>query len=121
MIKKYKLHFYLVLLLLCLIINGCSSFLNKDVEVKYEVSGTARNVLLTWMNEDGGIEQGYYKLPFSKNFLMEFGSSVSLVAQNQGNSGSVKCKIYLDDVLYKESTSSGAYVLVTCNGIIGLD
>jgi hypothetical protein len=88
------------------------------VNVTYEVTGTAKSADITYMNEQGGIEQGKYILPFRTNFKMDHYSLVSLLAQNNDSSGSITCKIFLDYKEFKKSTSNGAYVIASCSGII---
>jgi len=87
-------------------------------DVRYEVIGSSNSANILWFNAQGGIEQGDYNLPFRKNFSFSNGEYASLVATSY-DSGSVTCQIWVNDKLWKESTSSGAYSVVSCNGIIG--
>lgn len=89
--------------------------------VVYEVlgKGTAGNV--TYMKEGFSQEQQTSaKLPFRKElqFKEEVGSfaPLSLVAQNGASSGDITCRITVDGKVVGESTSSGQYAVVTCNG-----
>lgn len=87
-------------------------------DVRYEVTGSANSANILWFNAQGGIEQGDYYLPFKKNFSFTNGTYASLTATNYG-SGSITCQIWVNDKLWRESKSSGAYSVVNCNGIIG--
>jgi hypothetical protein len=89
--------------------------------VVYEVlgQGTANNV--TYMKEGFSQEQQTEaKLPFRKElqFKDEVGSfaPLSLVAQNGSRGGDITCRITVDGKVVGESTSSGQYAVVTCNG-----
>lgn len=89
--------------------------------VVYEVigQGTANNV--TYMKEGFSQEQQTAaKLPFRKElqFKDEVGSfaPLSLVAQNGARGGDITCRITVDGKVVGESTSSGQYAVVTCNG-----
>lgn len=91
----------------------------KNFQVKYSVEGTARAVSITLQNSQGGTEQGDYKLPFSENFTMQAGSFAYISAQNLGERGSVTVKIFIDEILWKEASSSGAYKIASTSGIVG--
>ena len=89
--------------------------------VVYEVigKGTASNV--TYMKEGFAQEQQTSpKLPFRKElqFKDKVGTfaPLSLVAQNGGKGGQITCRITVDGEVVGESTSSGQYAVVTCNG-----
>ena len=41
---------------------------------------------------------------------------LSLVAQNGSSGGDITCRITVDGDVVGESTSSGRYAVVTCNG-----
>lgn len=87
-------------------------------DVRYEVIGSSNSANILWFNAQGGIEQGDYNLPFRKSFSFSNGEYSSLVATNY-DSGTLTCQIWVNDKLWRESTSSGMYSSVSCNGIIG--
>ncbi|MBW8010875.1 MAG: hypothetical protein FVQ83_06495 [Chloroflexi bacterium] len=87
--------------------------------VVYEIEGTANRVSLTYENETGGTEQRDSNVPFKKTYIMEGGDFAYISAQNLGEFGTVTCKITVDGEDWKESTSSGAYVIATCSGMVG--
>lgn len=87
--------------------------------VTYEVTGSASSVSVTLENDQGGTEQGEYALPFKETFTMERGDFAYISAQNQGESGSVTCRILIDGEEWRESTSEGAYVIASCDGTVG--
>lgn len=87
-------------------------------EVRYEVIGSSNSATILWFNAQGGMEQGDYNLPFRKNFSFSNGEYASLVATSY-DSGTITCQIWVNDTLWRESTSSGMYSSVSCNGIIG--
>lgn len=107
---------------LCLVCGGIPLMASLETasapEVRYEVIGSSNSANIMWFNAQGGIEQGDYNLPFRKNFSFSNGEYVSLVATSY-DSGAVTCQIWVNDKLWRESTSSGAYSVVSCNGILG--
>lgn len=88
-------------------------------KVMYEITGSAGSVSITLSNAQGGTEQGDYSLPFRVTISMHKGDFVYISAQNNGETGSVTCKIWVNGVVWKESTSAGAYVIADCSGSIG--
>jgi len=87
--------------------------------VTYKVTGTASQASLTYRNEQGGTEQTKVRIPWQESLTVKRGAFLYLSAQNEGKSGSVTCEIWVDDVKWKESTSSGAYVIASCSGSAG--
>ena len=92
------------------------------VEVLYEVEGTARSVSLT-LEAPSGTQQGSNKaVPLKTDsgngIRMEFerGAFVYISAQNEGESGTVTCRITVDGEVISENTSSGAYTIASCDG-----
>lgn len=88
--------------------------------VQYEADGDGRRVSLTYENAQGGSEQTEYHTPWRKTLTdVPTGQFVYLSAQNQTDSGTITCRIYVDGTLWRESESSGAYVIATCSGSVG--
>jgi hypothetical protein len=88
--------------------------------VIYRVSGTAKTVDLTYENDSGNTEQrSNVELPWQRTYEMEPGSFLYVSAQNQGETGSVKCEIVVDGDVEERASSSGAYVIATCSGSVG--
>ena len=88
--------------------------------VVYEVIGKGTSSV-TYMKEGFAQEQQTAaKLPFKKElrFKDKVGSfaPLSLVAQNGSGGGDITCRITVDGEVVGESTSSGQYAVVTCNG-----
>jgi MmpS family membrane protein len=88
--------------------------------VVYEVIGKGTGSV-TYMKEGFAQEQQTAaKLPFKKElrFKDKVGSfaPLSLVAQNGSGGGDITCRITVDGKVVGESTSSGQYAVVTCNG-----
>lgn len=107
---------------LCLVCGGIPLMASLETasapEVRYEVIGSAGTANILWFNAQGGMEQGDYNLPFRKTFTFNNGEYASLTATSY-NSGTVTCQIWVNGTLWRESTSSGAYSVVNCNGFIG--
>ena len=111
----------IVLFVLALILS-CELFTPKQIE--YKVTCTTGLVDLTIENSDGCVSQyDDMATPWSYSFEItskpEYGYTfVYVSAQNQQNSGSVTAQIYVDDSLYKTSTSTGAYVIAKASGSV---
>lgn len=112
----------IVLIGLAVIIGVCLSAgneLSKDHDVKYEVTGSAQSVDITYQNEDGGTSQvSDVTLPWSITFTGDTLDFVYISAQNQGETGTVTVTIYRDAEQFKSSTSSGAYVIASADGTL---
>lgn len=89
----------------------------KNYEVKYEISGTATTVDITYTNSTGGTSQlSDVSVPWTLTFRRDEGEFVYVSAQNQNDTGSVTATIYRDGSTLQTSTSSGAYVIATASG-----
>ena len=95
-----------------------SSESSTSFKVTYEITGTAKSVSVTYSNAQGGTEQGDYDTPFSSTFTFAPGGVAYISAQNLGQTGTVTCRIIVDGVVYKTSTSDGAFKIATCGGSI---
>ncbi len=87
--------------------------------VTYKITGTASRASVTYANEQGGTEQGVVKIPWQGSFTAKRSQFLYLSAQNEGESGSVTCEIWVDGVKWKETTSRGAFVISSCSGLAG--
>jgi len=121
--KKYWRNIIIAILigvsLVCVGIPFMASLENvASPDVRYEIVGSSDSANILWFNAQGGVEQGDYNLPFKKNFSFTNGEYASLTATSY-DTGNITCKIWVNDKLWRESTSSGAYNVVNCNGFIG--
>lgn len=90
-----------------------------NLMVIYTVTGSASSVDLTIENESGNTEQhSEVDLPYQKSFRTEPGQFVYVSAQNNDESGSVECKITVDGRTLETASSSGAYVIASCGGLV---
>ncbi len=86
-------------------------------EVVYKITGTADSVSVTLSNASGGTEQyGNVYLPKEYRYYSFDSWFLYISAQNNGETGTVIVSIYVDGILYKTSTSSGAYVIANASG-----
>ncbi len=107
----------IVLLLSLVACGGSSSSPDPSFDVEYRVTGSAGRAMMTYENRTGGTEQITTNVPWSYNFsTSESGKFLYVSAQNQNDSGTVRVQIFVDNVLYKEATSTGAYVIATASG-----
>jgi hypothetical protein len=87
--------------------------------VAYEVSGTVADVFLTYSNEQGGMEQGNYLIPFRKTFETYAGDFVYIIVKNNYDRGTVTCQILVEGAEWQESTSTSANGVAGCEGVVG--
>ena len=120
-----KILFVLMILLLGVILVACDNddswdYSSPTYQVKYKVGGTTSQASLTYENAQGGTEQMDVRVPWEKTIgTVERGDFLYLSAQNQNDSGSITCEIWVDGNRWKHSISSGAYVIASCNGSAG--
>lgn len=91
----------------------------KYYEVKYRVDGTAETVFVTIESQDGGTSQ-FNDVSPPWNYIFDEkqpeGTFVYISAQNMTNAGSVIVEIYRDGEIFKQTVSSGSYVIATASG-----
>jgi hypothetical protein len=90
-------------------------------KVTYIVTGSAESISFTINNAQGNTEQGEKFLPYREEFDVEPGFFAYISAQNQGDRGSVKCRILVNDREWQEAESVGAYKIASCSGTVGRD
>jgi len=99
----------------------------RDHLASYEVSGIGTtSASVTYRNGSGATEQKKVTLPanlpsaglltVASPILATQGTFLYISAQNDSSSGSVVVKIIVDGVVFKQSTSSGAYAIATASG-----
>lgn len=106
-------------------VNSSSKMVVDDTyDVSYSIDSASHSgyVSATWMNAQGGIEQiSELELPMKPIHLtMRAGDVASVSAQDIIGMGSLlTCKIFVDGVEFRSSSSQGNYVVATCQGMIG--
>jgi hypothetical protein len=92
-------------------------------EVIYEVEGSARSVNITIETPSGTSQQNDLVVPIVNKAgetglrsTFTAGDFVYISAQNQGEHGTVTCRITSDGVVISENTASGAYAIASCKG-----
>lgn len=86
--------------------------------------GSGRTGSYTIQTDNGGTSQGVTSLPLLNQAggtgltftSFHTGDFVYLSVQNQDAAGSVTCRITVDGVVLSENTSSGGYVIASCQG-----
>lgn len=105
-----------VLMIVSVLFLGCDS-LDDKVTIKYEATGTAARVNLTYENSSGNTEQrSNVPLPWSLEFTAHIDDFVYVSDQNQGATGTVTVKIRSEGKVIEEAISAGAYVIATASG-----
>jgi hypothetical protein len=88
-------------------------------EIKYEITGSASSVDVTYQNENGDTSQeSDVPVPWTKTFAGKDGQFVYISGQNKGESGDTTCIVYVDGRQKETNTSSGAYAICTASGTI---
>jgi tetratricopeptide (TPR) repeat protein len=108
-----------IFVVFCCLIALSNTFesLSTGTKIKYAISGSAQSAMITYYNETGGLEQVTQALPFIKEFSVEPGAFLSLVAQNQG-AGTITCEIWINGEKKKTSTTTTQYGIATCSDIV---
>lgn len=89
----------------------------KTYDVAYRITGSARSVDLTYQNASASSEQARAKpVPWNMTFSAHPGQFLYVSAQNNGESGTVKCELLVNGIVVKSAESSGAYTIATCDG-----
>lgn len=89
--------------------------------VSYKVTGTAASASLTLSDADGDtVQLGQQPLPWTSNDLsVKEGGFLYVSAQNDGDTGSVRCAIVVDGTEEKASESAGAYTICSASERLG--
>ena len=90
-----------------------------SITVFYEIDGTAPgNVLLTYTNASGGMEQQTKKLYWFTDLKVARGTSLYLSAQNQDARGTIKAKIFANGIVVQEAETATPYGIASVSGVI---
>ena len=85
-------------------------------QVIYSISGTFAGASVTMQAPTGTVQSEYHGAGTVGTYSFDSGDFVYLSAQNQGDSGSITCTITEGDTVISTNTSTGAYVIASCNG-----
>jgi len=78
--------------------------------------GSGRTGSYTIKTDNGGTKQGTGLLPMTGTYTFHTGDFVYVSVQNGQGLGSVTCRITVDGKVLSENTSSGGFVIATCQG-----
>jgi len=96
---------------------SCSNPFDCSIDLRYEVTGSAESVNITYENLNGGISQlSGRQLPWSVTLTADPMDFVFLSATNTGETGSVTVTIFDDGDVFKRATSEGAHVTASVSG-----
>lgn len=101
------------LLLLAVLVLGCSRQGGTRYKVEYKVTGTTHAASLTYNNAGGDAEQRDISLPWNKSFEVEYGTFLYISAQNKEEFGSITTTILVNGKQVKSSTSEGGFVIAS--------
>ena len=130
----------LLLLLLSMLVSGCYqgsdlrpareyspvvSTRRPPLTVVYQATtGRHDGMSLTMENSQGGTEQydtGYHNEYERTLTGFDYGDFAYLSAQCDDANCTVKCRILVNGIIWRESTSSGSYAIASCSGRLGSD
>lgn len=86
--------------------------------VTYEVTGSAISAKIEYYVGGYDSMQGNSILPFEKQMDLKAGDLAFISAENNGESGSVICRIWANGKVWKESRKAGAFAKVDCSGLV---
>lgn len=86
--------------------------------VTYEIAGSAGSAKIEYGIGGYDSMQGNSILPFEKEVNIKSGDVAFITAENNGESGSVICRIWANGKVWKESKKAGAFAKVECRGIV---
>jgi len=88
-------------------------------DIIYRISGSTSKASLTYENASGNTEQQDVRVPWELELEVPAGQFLYISAQNDRDSGSIRCEIVQDGKVVEEASSSGAYVIASCSGSAG--
>ena len=98
---------------------SCSNPFDTSIDVRYEVTGSADLVDITYENLNGGISQVTgMPLTWSITITGDPGDYVYLSAFNRSETGSVTVTIYDDGEVFRRATSEGGHVTASVSGTL---
>lgn len=91
----------------------------QTVDLTYRISGTAKNVMATYSNGNGGNIQQVIKNNQSIYFPnIPNGQTLAIVASSNDGSGTLKVDIIIDGTVWKTGSTSGSYGSVSLGGYL---
>lgn len=100
--------------------------------VEYLITGSTGRASITYNNEQEGTQQedvaagggrvpsgSFSDKPLRIRYTMKSGTFAYISVQNENDAGSVRCRILVDGLIWRESVSEGAYKIATCSGRVG--
>lgn len=96
----------------------CTCELPDSHSVKYEVTGSAVSVYVTYEKEGNTWKPFEASVPWSLSYSAQSGDDVYLAAMNKGASASITVTIYDNNSVFDTSTASGAYATAEASGTL---
>lgn len=101
----------------CNITSNGVTYLIQEVDSSRDVS----KISITLQNDQGGIEQGEFSLPFCRDFSNFFRGDFLYISaqiiQPTQNAGQITCKIYQDNELISQATANDFPSIASCSGL----
>lgn len=87
--------------------------------ITYQVESTGGYAFIIYTDSNGNNTEGQmYATPFTRTFTLPRGQEVYLTASNPSQSGSISCKIKIDNRDWKESRGTHPIDSIACGGIV---
>ena len=87
-----------------------------EINAKFEISGTAESVDITYRIGNSTSQEKNVKLPWEYELHANRGDFLYLSAQNNGKTGTVYVRISKNGMYLESSQSEGAYAIATASG-----
>lgn len=90
----------------------------KTIDVIYRISGTAKDILVTYTNDGGGTTQQTINNNQSIHFTnFPYGTYISIVAMTSyGEKGTLTVDIIVDGTIWKTGSASGSFASISLGG-----
>lgn len=105
------------IVLIGLLLGGCAQTTHA---VRYEVSGSASPIAISYINATGATEQRNVSGRWSVQYQVKTWTYISVSAFNPTPAGTIRCRVYVDGLLLQAGESIGGYKWVGCGGLASI-
>lgn len=115
MVRTYFVSMIMAIGLLALVActhQGGADTTNRTIV--YRVSGTAKEVAITYGNLQRGSEQRTVVVPWEQTFTTSDPRLAWVTARNTGREGTIRCEIVINGEVTSQAQSEGPFKVVSC-------
>jgi hypothetical protein len=105
------------ILLGCVLLVACEQ---RTHTVRYEVGGSGARISVSYINGTGATEQRDLQGSWRQQYQAQTWAYMGVSVFNANSSGTIFCRMYVDNVLIQEAESVGGYKWASCNGLAGI-